>query len=125
VQSSFTSWPNGRKMAIAITVMFEVWPDGKGPPNLVQRMQVNPGAVDHQAITWPHYAGKEGVWRLIRLLDRHGVPSTFCTNARCAEVYPDAVAQIVRSLRQRADVAHGDDRALLFQRQAADGSGAR
>jgi allantoinase len=105
VQSSFTSWPNGRKMAIAINVMIEVWPDGKGPLNLVQRTQVKPGTVDHQAITWPHYAGKEGVWRLIRLLDRHGVPGTFCTNARCAEVYPDAVAQIVRSGHDIA--AHG------------------
>jgi len=117
VESRFKSWPNGRKVAVAITVMFEVWPDGKGPPNLVQRTQVKPGTVDYQAITWPHYAGKEGVWRLIRLLDRHRVPATFCTNARCAEVYPDAVAQIGRSGHDIA--AHGYTQDMLLAHAAS------
>ena len=80
MQSRFKSWPNGTRIAIAITPMFEVWPEGKGPANLVQRTQVKPGIVDRQALTWPHYAGKEGVWRIIRIIDRHGVPGTFCTN---------------------------------------------
>lgn len=118
-------WPNGKRLAVAVTAMFEVWPDGKGPPNLVQRTQVKPGTTDHQAITWPQYSGRYGAWRLIRLFDRHKVPATFCTNARCAEVYPDAVAQIVRSghdiaahgYTQDALLAHAgsrdDERALI------------
>jgi len=55
--SPYAAWPNGKRLAVAITAMFEVWPEGKGPPNLVQRTQVRPGAVNHQAITWPRYAG--------------------------------------------------------------------
>jgi allantoinase len=106
------AWPNGSRIAVAITVMFEVWPDGKGPPNLVQRTQVRPGVVDQQAITWPHYGGRAGVWRIIRILDRHGVPATFCTNARCAEVYPEAVAQIMRSGHDIA--AHGYTQDMLL-----------
>lgn len=108
----YAAWPNGSRIAVAITVMFEVWPDGKGPPNLVQRTQVRPGAIDQQAITWPHYGGRAGVWRLIRILDRHGVPGTFCTNARCAEVYPEAVGQIVRSGHDIA--AHGYTQDMLL-----------
>lgn len=115
----FSAWPNGGKIAVAISVMFEVWPDGKGPPNLVQRTQVKPGTVDHQAITWPHYGGKAGVWRIIRILDRHGVPATFCTNARCAEVYPEAVAQIMRSGHDIA--AHGYTQDLLLAHMATPG----
>ena len=107
MSSPFTAWPNGRRIAIAITPMSEVWPDGKGPANLVQRTQVKPGVVDHQAITWPHYADREGVWRIIRILDQRGVPGTFCTNARCAEVYPDAVSQIVRSGHDIARLRRG------------------
>jgi len=112
MENHFGSWPNGKKVAIAITVMFEVWPDGKGPVNLVQRTQVKPGTIDHQAITWPHYAGRSGVWRIIRILDERGVPGTFCTNARCAEVYPDAVRQIMRSGHDIA--AHGYTQDLLL-----------
>ena len=41
MQSRFKSWPNGKKIAIAITPMFEVWPEGKGPANLVQRTLVH------------------------------------------------------------------------------------
>lgn len=105
MMNGFAAWPNGSRIAVAVTVMFEVWPDGKGPPNLVQRTQVKPGTVDHQATTWPLYGGRAGVWRIIRILDRHGVPGTFCTNARCAEVFPEAVEQITRSGHDIA--AHG------------------
>ena len=110
----FASWPNGKKIAVAITVMLEVWPDGKGPPNLVQRTQVKPGTVDRQAITWPHYGGRAGVWRIIRILDQCGVPGTFCTNARCAEVYPEAVAQIVRSGHDIAAHGYTQDQLLAY-----------
>lgn len=117
MQSKFAAWPNGKRIAIAITPMFEVWPEGKGPANLVQRTQVKPGVVDHQAITWPQYAGKEGVWRILRILDRRGVPGTFCTNARCAEVYPAAVSQITRSGHDIA--AHGYTQDLLLAHAAS------
>lgn len=112
MNARYAAWPNGRRLAVAITVMFEVWPEGEGPPNLVQRTQVRPGVVDYQAITWPHYGGREGVWRLLRLLDAHGVPATFCVNARCAEVYPAAVAQILRAGHDIA--AHGYTQDLLL-----------
>jgi peptidoglycan-N-acetylglucosamine deacetylase len=108
----FAAWPNGKKVAIAITPMFEVWPEGKGPPNLVQRTQVKPGVVDRQAITWPHYSNRSGVWRIIRILDQHGVPATFCVNAHCAEVYPDAVQQILHSGHDIA--AHGYTQDMLL-----------
>jgi len=30
---------NGKRLAVAITAMFEAWSDGKGPPHLVQRIR--------------------------------------------------------------------------------------
>jgi len=116
MNTRYAAWPNGRKVAIAITPMFEVWPDGKGPPNLVQRTQVKAGVADQQAITWPQYSNRSGVWRIIRILDQCGVPATFCTNARCAEVYPDAVRQILRSGHDIA--AHGYTQDLLLAHTA-------
>ena len=103
--SGATSWPNGKRIAVALTVMFETWPDGKWPPYSAQRWQPRPGTLDQQSITWGQYGGKAGIWRILRILDERGVPATFCTNARSVEVYPAAAAQVVRSGHDFA--AHG------------------
>lgn len=100
-----TSWPDGKRIAIAVTAMFEAWPEGKWPPYSAQRWQPKPGVIDQQSITWGQYGGKAGIWRLIRILDECGVPATFCTNARSVEVFPEAAAQIIRSGHDIA--AHG------------------
>ena len=91
------TWPNGKKVAVSITVMFETWPDDSAPSYSVQTTHLKKGTVDHAAKAWSTYGGRVGVWRLIRTFERLGVPATFFVNARCTEVYPDAVKQIARS----------------------------
>lgn len=105
MKSGSSCWPNGKRIAIAVTAMFETWPEEKWPVNGVQRSKRKPGVIDYQAVTWGQYGGLTGVWRLIRILDQCGVPATFCTNARCAEIYPGAIGQIMRSGHDVA--AHG------------------
>jgi peptidoglycan/xylan/chitin deacetylase (PgdA/CDA1 family) len=90
-------WPNGKKVAVTVTVMYETWSDGAAPNYSVQTTHLKPGTVDHAGKAWSTYGGRVGVWRIIRTLDRLGVPATFFVNARCAELYPDSVKQIVRS----------------------------
>jgi peptidoglycan/xylan/chitin deacetylase (PgdA/CDA1 family) len=96
MKSGLTAWPNGKRIAVALTVMFETWPEGKWPPYSAQRWQPKSGVIDRQSVTWGQYAGKTGIWRILRILAEHGVPATFCTNARSVEVYPEATAQVVR-----------------------------
>ena len=91
------AWPNGKRIAVATTVMYETWAEGKAPNYSVQTTHLKPGTVDHAGAAWSTYGGRVGVWRIIRTLDRLGVPATFFTNARCAELYPESVAQIHRS----------------------------
>src|SRR5258708_19697915 len=91
------TWPNGKKVAVSITVMFETWPDDSAPNYSVQTTHLKKGTVDHAAKAWSTYGGRVGVWRLVRTLDRLGIPATFFVNARCTEVYPDAVKQIAKS----------------------------
>ena len=105
MKSGTVCWPNGSRIAIAITVMFETWPDDKWPPYAAQRWQPKPGAKDHQSMTWGQYGGKAGIWRILRILDECSAPATFCANARSVEVYPEATAQVVRSGHDFA--AHG------------------
>lgn len=97
MQSKEAVWPNGKRIAVSVTVMFEAWSEDAAPSYSVQATSLKKGTVDHAAKAWSTYGGRVGIWRLIRLLDKHQVSGTFFTNARCTELYPDAVRQIVRS----------------------------
>ena len=91
------TWPNGKKVAVSLTIMFETWPDDSAPNYSVQTTHLKKGTVDHAAKAWSTYGGRVGVWRLMRALERLGIPATFFVNSRCTEVYPDAVKQIAKS----------------------------
>ncbi|HET9882293.1 MAG TPA: polysaccharide deacetylase, partial [Candidatus Binatia bacterium] len=77
-------WPGNHKMAVMITVMFEVWSEGKAPPYSPMTTALKPGTPDLLGISWSQYGGKSGVWRLMRILDECDVRGTVCLNAKCA-----------------------------------------
>lgn len=108
------TWPNGKRIAVSVTVMFEAWPDDSAPNYSVQTTALKKGAVDHAAKAWSTYGGRVGVWRLIRTLDRLQIPGTFFTNSLCTERYPDAVKQIVRSGHDVAGHSHTHDDVLSY-----------
>jgi peptidoglycan-N-acetylglucosamine deacetylase len=112
--TSSPSWPNGKKVAVSVTVMFETWAEGKAPNYSVQTTHLKPGTVDHASKAWSTYGGRVGVWRLLRTLDRLQIPATFFTNARCAEEYPDAVKQIVKSGHDLGGHAYTQDQLLAY-----------
>jgi allantoinase len=104
-----TTWPNGKRVAVAIAVLFEVWSEGKAPSYSVQATSLKPGTVNHSGIAWASYGGREGVFRTLRTLDRHSVPATFVTNAHCVEAYPEATKAIVESGHALAGHAYTQD----------------
>ena len=108
------TWPNSKKIAVSVTVMFETWSEGTAPTYSVQTTQLRPGTADHAGKAWSTYGGRVGVWRLIRMLDRLQIPGTFLTNARCVEEYPDAVKQIVTSGHDLAAHGYTQDQLLSY-----------
>jgi peptidoglycan/xylan/chitin deacetylase (PgdA/CDA1 family) len=108
------TWPNGKKIAVSVTVMFETWSEGAAPNYSVQTTHLKSGTVDHASKAWSTYGGRVGVWRLIRMLDRLQIPGTFFTNGRCTEDYPDAVKQIVKSGHDLAAHAYTQDQLLAY-----------
>src|SRR5262245_9444593 len=58
-------WPDGKRIAVAVTVMLETWSEGKAPPYGVQASPIKAGAVDLGGIAWGSYGAKVGVWRII------------------------------------------------------------
>ncbi|HXP93018.1 MAG TPA: polysaccharide deacetylase family protein [Candidatus Binatia bacterium] len=103
------AWPNGKRIAIAVAVMYESWSDGKAPQYSVQTTSLKPEMVNFSGITWAQYGGRAGVWRIINTLDRHGIKGTFAVSARSAELYPDSIKQIVRSGHDVAGHAYTQD----------------
>ncbi len=85
------AWPDGKRIAVAVTAMLETWSEGRAPPYGVQASGHTLKGIDHSGIAWGSYGGKVGVWRVNALLTRHGLRGTFCVNARCAQIFPDAV----------------------------------
>src|SRR5262252_7110181 len=114
VMASGLTWPNGKKVAVSVTVMFETWADDKAPTYSVQTTHLKSGTVDHAGKAWSTYGGRVGVWRIISLLDRLGIPGTFFVDARCTEEYPDAVKQIVRSGHDIGGHAYTQDQLLSY-----------
>lgn len=108
------AWPNGKKVAVTVTVMYEAWSEGTAPTYSVQTTTLKSGTVDHAGRAWSSYGGRVGIWRIIRTLDRLGVPATFFPNALCAELYPDSIKQIVRSGHDIAGHAYSQDGLLVY-----------
>ncbi|WP_331992009.1 polysaccharide deacetylase family protein [Dyella sp.] len=108
------SLPEGKRVAVCLTVLLETWSDGNAPSYSVQTTALKPGTVNHAGISWASYGGREGVWRILRTLDRHALPATFFTNARCVETYPDAVRAVVEAGHDLAGHAYTQDGLLTY-----------
>ncbi|MGH6676151.1 MAG: polysaccharide deacetylase family protein, partial [Xanthobacteraceae bacterium] len=107
-------WPKGQRIAVAVTVMLEQWSEGKAPPWGVQGTSLKPGAIDHGRISWGTYGGKIGVWRIMNLLSQNSVRGTFCVNARCAEIWPEAARAILQSGHDIAGHGYLQDHLLSY-----------
>jgi allantoinase len=107
-------WPNGARVAVAVTAMLETWSEGKGPPYGVQASPLKPGTIDTAGIAWGSYGGKVGVYRLIGLFNDNRIRATFGVSGKCCELYPDAVAEIVKSGHDVCGHAYYQDQLLTY-----------
>lgn len=107
-------WPHGKKVAVALTVMFETWSEGAAPSYSVQATSLAPGTTDYGGHAWSTYGGRVGVYRILRSLDRWDMRATFFTNAACAERYPDAVKAIAKAGHDLGGHAIYQDQLLTY-----------
>jgi peptidoglycan/xylan/chitin deacetylase (PgdA/CDA1 family) len=113
-KSNSFAWPNGARLAVAVTCLLENWSGDKGPPFSVQTTSLKPGTHDRAAMTWGTYGGRAGVWRLMKILDANGVPATFCANAHAMELAPQAVEQMLRSGHEIAAHSYTQDNIVAY-----------
>jgi len=108
------SWPKGERVAVTVSVMLEQWSEGKPPPWSVQGTSLEPGTLDRGGIAWGSYGGKVGVWRIMNLLKENRVRGTFCVNAKCAELWPEATRAIVTTGHDIAGHGYLQDHLLAY-----------
>jgi peptidoglycan/xylan/chitin deacetylase (PgdA/CDA1 family) len=114
------AWPNGARIAVAVTCLLENWSGDKGPPFSVQTTALKPGTHDRAAMTWGTYGGRAGVWRLLKILDANEVPATFVANAHSLELAPEAAAQMLKSGHEIAAHSTTQDNILAYLDAAAE-----
>jgi peptidoglycan/xylan/chitin deacetylase (PgdA/CDA1 family) len=112
--SSTPLWPNGTKLAVMVTVMFEAWPEGKAPPYSPMASPLREGAIDLHGVSWAEYGGKTGIWRLMRILDDLGIKGTVAANARAVERFPEATEELVRRGHEVAGHGYTQDRLMPY-----------
>lgn len=111
-------WPGGKRIAVLVSILFETWSEDKSPSYFPRTSPLKPGTVDRGAIQWAQYGGNEGLWRIIRTLDRHSVPATVFCSGKSAELYPEVIAQAARSGHDIA--GHGYTQDGLFAYMTPD-----
>jgi peptidoglycan/xylan/chitin deacetylase (PgdA/CDA1 family) len=108
------AWPHGARIAVAMTCLMENWSGDKGPPFSVQTTALKPGTHDRAAMTWGTYGSRNGVWRLLKILNEHQVPATFVANAHSMEIAPDAVACMLQSGHEIAAHSYTQDALMAY-----------
>jgi len=98
-------WPEGRPLAVAVSVMLEGWTDDSAPGIGPMGNPLKPGVLDLQARSWAEYGPKTGSYRLLDLLEAAGVRAVWYTSGIVADRYPDLLADIAAG--GHAVAAHG------------------
>lgn len=101
-------WPGGARIALVVFLYLEHWellpPDGavRDP-----RLNDSAGAFvpDYRNHSWREYGNRVGMFRILDLLDRHGLRVTVPANAMACLRYPPLVEELLR--RGYEVAAHG------------------
>ena len=97
------TWPEGKRLAVYVTVCLEHFSYGEGGLGL----SYSPGIPHPNTYNWAwrEYGNRVGGWRLLALFDEHGIRPTVLLNSECYEHCP----QLVDAYRAAGTefVAHG------------------
>jgi len=90
------TWPDGARLAVWVTVHLEFFPMDMTtkpfvPMGGMERMY--PSFWDY---TTRDYGNRVGIYRIMRVLDRHGVRATAAMNSEVARRYPSLVAEMLK-----------------------------
>lgn len=115
-------WPDGARLALGLVVHFEHW-EIAPPDNAISdpRFRDTFGAFrpDQRTYAWREYGNRIGIFRLMEVLDRHGLRATLAAGtaaiARCPGVLDAALS------RGWEVAAHGDFASRMISSALSEG----
>ena len=111
------AWPQGRSLAVSVSVMLEGWSDGAAPGVGPMGNVLKAGVLDLQGRSWAEYGPNAGAWRLLDVLAAAKVQAVFYVSGILAERYPDLMRAIAAAGHPIA--AHGWAQEIIPATQTA------
>jgi peptidoglycan/xylan/chitin deacetylase (PgdA/CDA1 family) len=111
-------WPNGKSLAVSVSVMLEQWADDAAPGIGPMGNPLKPGILDLQARSWAEYGPKTGIWRLLEILAECEVRAVVYVSGLLAERYPEVIRAVVQAGHPVA--AHGWTQDVIPSYQTKD-----
>jgi peptidoglycan/xylan/chitin deacetylase (PgdA/CDA1 family) len=87
-------WPQGRPVALSVSVMLEGWTDDAAPGIGPMGNPLRAGVYDTQAKSWAEYGAKTGAWRLLDVLEDTATKAVFYVSGVLAERHADLMKAI-------------------------------
>ena len=110
-------WPQGRTLAVSVSVMLEGWSDDAAPGVGPMGNVLKAGTLDLQGRSWAAYGVNEGAWRLLDVLEASGVKAVFYVSGILAERHEPLMRAIVAG--GHAVAAHGWAQEIIPATQSA------
>ncbi len=101
-------WPDGQPLALMVILHFEYWeldPPAEAYHDRRYGGEFGAYTPEYRIYSTREYGNRIGVFRLLDVLDRHGIPATIAANAEACRRYPNLVEEFAR--RGFEFAAHG------------------
>jgi peptidoglycan/xylan/chitin deacetylase (PgdA/CDA1 family) len=108
------AWPDGHRVAVLVSLLLETWSEGKSPSYFPRTTPLRQGVKDIAGINWSRFGGKEGLWRLTRIVQDLRVPATLFCNGRAVEEFPNAITAFVDTGNTLAGHGYLQDQTLAY-----------
>jgi allantoinase len=109
-------WPEGARVAVWVIPNIEHFLfDGAGVTASGAASNLKPDVMN---FSWRDYGLRVGIWRLMEIMERHGVRGTVALNSDVAEKYP-RVIEAGNALKWEW-MGHGTTNSILFNAQGED-----
>lgn len=83
--------PEGKRTVVLLNIAYECWAPDRVPGLGPMGNPLPAGVFDHNAASFGDYAWREGIWRLLRVLEARGVQATVFASGRLAELSPESL----------------------------------
>lgn len=108
-------WPEGRAIALSVSVMLEGWTADSAPGIGPMGNPLKAGVLDLQGQSWAAYGPQIGAWRLLDTLEAAGVKAVFYVSGILAEPYADLMRAITAAGHEIAAHSWGQNIVPAYQ----------